>query len=129
MRRTSQTSSAFAPAPTLWIFDRGFFDFSFFAALVAEGVAWITRAKSNTVFTVQHVLLKPPKSAIRLCSWAGARPVRRPPVRLIEVRFGTTWYRFLAGLLDPAVLPASVVADFYRRRWRIEEAFQVVNGC
>ena len=43
---------AFAPAHTLWIFDRGFFDFTFFEALLAKGVAWITRAKSNTVFTV-----------------------------------------------------------------------------
>ena len=30
-------------------------------------------------------------------------------------------------MLDPAILPASVVADLYRRRWRIEEAFQVVK--
>ena len=48
---------AFAPAQTLWIFDRGFFDFTFFEALITKGVAWITRAKSNTVFTVQRVLL------------------------------------------------------------------------
>jgi hypothetical protein len=29
--------------------------------------------------------------------------------------------------LDPAILPASIVADLYRRRWRIEEAFQTVK--
>jgi len=30
-------------------------------------------------------------------------------------------------VLDPVILPASVVADLYRRRWRIEEAFQIVK--
>jgi hypothetical protein len=48
-------------------------------------------------------------------------------VRLIEVRFGRTWYRYVTSVLDPAILPASVVADLYRRRWRIEEAFLVVK--
>jgi hypothetical protein len=43
------------------------------------------------------------------------------------MRFGTTWYRYVTSVLDPAVLPADVVADLYRRRWRIEEAFFVVK--
>ena len=118
---------AFAPAQTLWIFDRGFFDFTFFAALVAKGVAWITRAKSNTVFTVQHVLLQTATVRDRIVLLGGDQAGARHPVRLIEVRFGTTWYRYLTSVLDPAILPASVVADLYRRRWRIEEAFQVVK--
>jgi hypothetical protein len=118
---------AFAPAQTLWIFDRGFFDFGFFEALVGQGVAWITRAKSNTVCTVQHVLLQSAEVRDRIILLGGDQAGARHPVRLIEVRFGTTWYRYLTSVLDPAVLPASVVADLYRRRWRIEEAFQVVK--
>ena len=66
---------AFAPTQTLWIFDRGFFDFTFFKALLAKGVAWITRAKSNTVCTVQHVLLQSAEvTPIGLYSWAVTRP-------------------------------------------------------
>ena len=119
---------AFAPAQTLWIFDRGFFDFTFFEALIAQGVAWITRAKSNTIFTVQHVLLQSAAVRDRIVLLGGDDQAGvRHPVRLIEVRFGTTWYRYLTSVLDPASLPASVVADLYRRRWRIEEAFQVVK--
>ena len=30
-------------------------------------------------------------------------------------------------MLDPTVLPPFVVADLYRRRWRIEEAFNTVK--
>ena len=118
---------AFAPAQTLWIFDRGFFDFTFFEALVVKGVAWITRAKSNTVFTVQHALLQTATVRDRIVLLGGDQSGAHHPVRLIEVRFGTTWYRYLTSVLDPAILPASVVADLYRRRWRIEEAFQVVK--
>jgi hypothetical protein len=118
---------AFAQANTLWIFDRGFFDFTFFEALIAKGVAWITRAKSNTVCTVQCVLLQTAAVRDQIVLLGGDQAGARHPVRLIEVRFGTTWYRYLTSVLDPAVLPASVVADLYRRRWRIEEAFQIVK--
>lgn len=48
-------------------------------------------------------------------------------LRLVEVRFGKVWYRYLTSVLDPTVLPPFVVADIYRRRWRIEEAFNTVK--
>jgi hypothetical protein len=41
-------------------------------------------------------------------------------VRLGQVRFGTTWYSYLTSVLDPQQLPPFVMADLYRRRWRIE---------
>jgi hypothetical protein len=44
-------------------------------------------------------------------------------MRLIDVRVGRTWHRYLTSVLDPEVLPPFVVADLYRRRWRIEDAF------
>ncbi len=48
-------------------------------------------------------------------------------LRLVEVRFGSTWHRYLTSVLDPQQLPPFVVADLYRRRWRIEEAFFTVK--
>jgi hypothetical protein len=48
-------------------------------------------------------------------------------LRLIEVRSGKTWHSYLTSVLDPNILPAYVVADLYRRRWRIEEAFNLVK--
>ena len=117
---------AFAQAGTLWIFDRGFYDFAFFDDLIDKGVRWITRLKSNAVFTVEQVLLQTTEVRDRLILLGGVTPCRHP-VRLIEVRFGRTWYRYVTSVLDPALLPASVVADLYRRRWRIEEAFLIVK--
>lgn len=116
----------FAKAGTLWIFDRGFYDFTFFDNLIDQGVAWITRLKSNAVFSVSQVLLQTADVRDHIIILGGVNPCRHP-VRLIEVHFGRTWYRYLTSVLDPAILPASVVADLYRRRWRIEEAFLVVK--
>lgn len=47
----------------------------------------------------------------------------------VELRFdeGKTWYSYITSVLDPVVLPPYVVADLYRRRWRIEEAFHTVK--
>jgi hypothetical protein len=117
---------AFAQAGTLWIFDRGFYDFTFFDDLIDKGVHWITRLKSNAVFTVEQVWLQTPEVRDRLILLGGVTPCRHA-LRLIEVRFGRTWYRYVTSVLDAAVLPAPVVTDLYRRRWRIEEAFLIVK--
>jgi hypothetical protein len=118
---------AFAQAGTLWIFDRGFYNFTFFDDLIDQGVAWITRLKSNTVFTVQQVLIQTAEVRDRIVLLGEAQSPCRHAMRVIEVRFGRTWYRYVISILDPTVLPAKVVADLYRRRWRIEEAFLIVK--
>ena len=113
----------FARPLDLWIFDRGFYDFTFFSRLIATGAALITRAKSNLVVEVGAVLVHTERVRDRLITVAGC-PYS---LRLIEVLVGTTWYRYLTSVTDPAVLPVVVVVDLYRRRWRIEEAFFIVK--
>ncbi len=48
-------------------------------------------------------------------------------VRLVKVRFESQWYSYVTSVLDPETLPPFVVADLYRRRWRIEEAFNILK--
>ena len=43
------------------------------------------------------------------------------------MRSGKIWHSYLTSVLDPTILPPYVVADLYRRRWRIEEAFNTVK--
>jgi len=114
-------------AGTLWIFDRGFYDFTFFDDLIERQGHFISRLKSNAVFTVQDVLCQTAEVRDRLIILGGGDTPCKHTLRLIEVHFGNTWYRYLTSVLDPAILPASVVADLYRRRWRIEEAFLTVK--
>ena len=48
-------------------------------------------------------------------------------MRLIEIRHGRSWYRYLTSVLEPDVLPPFVVGDLYSRRWRIEESFLLLK--
>lgn len=114
-------------AGTLWIFDRGFYDFTFFDDLIERGGHFITRLKTNAVFRVQTLLSRTAEVRDSLISLGGENGACAHPLRLIEVHFGSQWYRYLTSVLDPNLLPASVVADLYRRRWRIEEAFLTVK--
>ena len=119
---------ALVKAKTLLVLDRGFYDFDFFAALIEQKAAFITRLKDNAFFIVAETLTSTDKVKdviIFLGTGQNGTPVLK--LRLIEVRFGKVWYRYITSVLDPTVLPPFVVADIYRRRWRIEEAFQSVK--
>jgi hypothetical protein len=113
---------------TLLILDRGFYDFTFFAQLMDKGAHLITRLKKNAVIATVRVLTKTDAvrdSMIRLGTGQNGAPILT--MRLIEVRVGRTWHRYLTSVLDPEVLPPFVVADLYRRRWRIEDAFNTAK--
>ena len=119
---------ALVDAKTLLILDRGFYDFRFFAQLMAQGAHFITRLKCNAKLTVVQRLTT--TATVRdLIVWLGTGQNGAPllKVRIVEVRFGRTWYRYVTSVLDPTVLPPFVVADLYRRRWRIEEAFHTAK--
>ena len=117
-----------APAKTLLILDRGFYDFEWWAKLIAQQVDFICAAKSNLAYTVIQELSLTPKLRDRLIEIGQDQP-GNPLVRLrlIEVRKGKGWYRYVTSVLDPEVFPPYVVIDLYARRWRIEEAFHLVK--
>ena len=48
-------------------------------------------------------------------------------VRLIEVRSSNTWHSYVTSVIEPTILPPYVVADWYRKHWRIEQAFNLVK--
>jgi hypothetical protein len=116
------------PKKTLLILDRGFYDFKFLAAVVDQGAAFITRFKNNTKLEVVKVLTST-DTVKDLIVVLGSGQNDRPKitVRLVEIRFGRVWYRYITSVLDPTILPPFVVADLYRRRWRIEEAFNTIK--
>ncbi|MEN9870967.1 MAG: hypothetical protein RLZZ171_1955, partial [Cyanobacteriota bacterium] len=48
-------------------------------------------------------------------------------LRLVEIRHGNGWYRYLTSVLEADILPPYVIADLYSRRWRIEESFLLLK--
>jgi hypothetical protein len=117
-----------ATAKTLLLLDRGFYDFEWWAKLIAKQVHFICAAKSNLAYTVIEDLSLTHGLKDRLVE-IGKDSLGNPMVRLrlIEVRQGKGWYRYLTSVLEPEVLPPYVLIDLYARRWRIEDAFHLVK--
>jgi hypothetical protein len=117
-----------ASAKTLLLLDRGFYDFEWWKQLIAKQVEFICAAKSNLSYTVIKELslthgLK--DHLIEVGKDNQGNPLLR--LRLIEIRQGQGWYRYLTSVLEPEVLPPYVLIDLYARRWRIEDAFHLVK--
>jgi hypothetical protein len=112
------------PVGGVLVFDLGLFSFPLFDAFSEQGKYFVTRLREKTRFRYRQLLSQGHHyrdSIIELGVYR-SNPCRHP-LRLVEVLWGTKWYRYLTNVLDPAKLPARGVCELYRRRWRIEEAF------
>ncbi len=112
-------------AGSLLLFDLGYTNFSVFARLTREQVTFITRAKKNLRFSVDQVLCSTANVHDQIV-WIGQGDDRQL-VRLLEVLYRGTWYRYLTNELDPQQLPARYLVALYYRRWSIERAFSSVK--
>ena len=113
---------------TLLLLDRGFYHFRFWLQLMEQGVHFITRLKKGASIKVEKVFTNSYGIRDRLIRLgSGTKKTPFVTLRLIEVRSGKIWHYNLTSVLDPNILPPYVIADLYRRRWRIEEAFNTVK--
>jgi hypothetical protein len=110
---------------SLLIFDMGYINFDIFAQLTLAQVKFITRAKSNLVYIFERSLIKTTTVRDSLV-WIGSEDSRQL-VRLVEVLYLGTWYRYLSNELDTARLPAAYLVALYWQRWRIEDAYAIVK--
>lgn len=113
---------------TLLLLDRGFWNYSLFEQLIEAQSDFITRLKTNAQYESVSILSQSfthRDTLIRLGTGYQGNPVL--DLRLVEIRHGNGWYRYLTSVLDPKVLPPYVVADLYSRRWRIEESFLLLK--
>lgn len=120
-------------AGATYVFDLGYYDFSFWARLDALGCRLVTRFKTNTPLnSPREMPLEPGSTA--LSDRIGFLPARQAmnrknpmqdAVREIVVRTeaGET-LRLLTNDLDA---PAREIADLYKRRWRIELFFRLMK--
>ncbi len=113
---------------TLLLLDRGFYHFSFWLQLIENKIHFISRLKKGASIKVEKVFTDSYSirdRRVRLGS--GSKRTPYVTVRLIEVRSSKTWHSYVTSVLEPEVLPPYVVADLYRKRWRIEQAFNTVK--
>jgi hypothetical protein len=116
-----------------YVFDLGYYDFSWWAKMDEAGCRIVTRFKSHTPLSVtreQAVEEAGPilSDRIGLLPARQARSRKNPfsdPVREITIRTGTgKVLRILSNDLDA---PAQEIADLYKRRWAIELFFRWVK--
>ncbi|MCW6039062.1 transposase, partial [Spirulina subsalsa FACHB-351] len=89
---------------------------------------WITRYKQGAKYEVIKTLshsFSHRDQIIRLGKGYKGNPILS--VRLVEIRHGSSWYRYVTSVVDPERLPPYVVGDLYNRRWTIETTFHTLK--
>ena len=116
---------------TIVVFDRGYADYDWFAALDAQGVFFVTRLKENADYGVVERRPIPESSAVRrdeiIFLYKAARGGHLDLfLRRIEV-WDEEQKRILVFLTNHRGFAASTIAAVYRQRWQIELFFKALK--
>ncbi len=116
-----------------YVYDLGYYDYGFWAALEAGGCRFVTRLKKNTPLAVLQENDVPQDSGI-LSDRIGLLPQRlaasrrnplAKPVR--ELRVLNDSGRELRIVTNDLEAPADEIAELYRQRWQIELFFRWIK--
>lgn len=112
---------------SLLLIDMGFTNYKRFEELTQRGIWFITRAKRDTAFELIEVLSE--RSGLRdmIVRLGRGKHQIDTPMRLVELDYNGSTYRYISNVVDNNRLPASKLAGLYRERWRIEDAFHTVK--
>jgi DDE family transposase/uncharacterized protein DUF4372 len=116
---------------TIVVFDRGYADYDWFAALNAQGVFFVTRLKENADYGVVERRPVPAGSAVRrdqiIFLYKAVRGGNLDLfLRRIEV-WDEEQKRVLVFLTNHRGFAASTIAAIYRQRWQIEMFFKALK--
>ena len=115
---------------TILVIDRGYNDYEWFAEMTGDGVFFVTRMKSNTVYTVEAECEVPEGNVLRdqIISLTALRKAGEEPVLFRRIEY---WNKdkqeilvFFSNLLH---LAASTIAAIYKERWKVELFFKALK--
>jgi hypothetical protein len=116
------------PIGGLVVLDLGFFSFGLFDHFSDSGRYFVTRMREKVAYRSVELLSHGPRYRDEIIEmglyWSNPCEHR---VRMVSVRWGRTWYRYLSNELDAKRLSARQIAELYRTRWRVEEAFALTK--
>jgi hypothetical protein len=116
-----------------YVYDLGYYDYGWWAALDAKGCRLVTRLKQNTPVIVTERRPLPQGGAI-LSDAIGFLPARQAknrknpfskPIRELRVRIDNG--KVLRIVTNDLAGPAQEIADLYKRRWAIELFFRWIK--
>ena len=116
-----------------YVFDKGYYDFGFWAALDAEDCRFVTRLKKNSPTRLIETRAVDPEGPIladrvALLSTRLASSRKNPfdkPVRLVTVRIDSG--RVITLLSNDLDAPAAEIAALYKQRWQVELFFKWIK--
>jgi IS4 transposase len=120
----------FEPA-TIVVFDRGFTDYAWFAALDADGVFFVTRMKDNADYGVLERRPVPERGPVQRDEIVFLYKLARSGQRDLFLRRIEVWdeaqRHTLVFLTNHRGFAASTIAAIYRQRWQIELFFKALK--
>ena len=116
-----------------YVFDLGYYDFTWWATLDKAGCRIVTRFKANTPLQVIREVALAPGSRV-LSDRIGFLPSRQAKSRknpmqdaVREITVKTETGKILRILTNDLDAPAQEIADLYKRRWLIELFFRLMK--
>jgi hypothetical protein len=120
-------------AGTILAIDRGYNDFEWFAEMTRDGVFFVTRMKTNTVYSVVEECEVPENGNVlrdRIISLPGLKKAGEEPILFRRIEYGNKDKQeilvFFSNLLH---LAGSTVASIYKERWQVELFFENSTWC
>src|SRR5262249_37184166 len=118
-------------AGTILVIDRGYNDYEWFTEMTRDGVFFVTRMKTNTVYAVEEECEVPANGNVlrdQIISLPGLRNADEEPVLFRRIEYWNPDKReillFFTNLLH---LAASTIAAIYKERWQVELFFKALK--
>lgn len=116
---------------TILVIDRGYNDYEWFAEMTREGVFFVTRMKTNTVYQVEQECEVPVQGKVlrdQIISLPALSKAGEEPVLFRRIEYWNEEKReilvFFTNLLH---LAAATIAAIYKDRWQVELFFKALK--
>ena len=119
------------PKGSIVAFDKGYVDYQWFGSLTSQGVSFVTRMRSRSVYRVlerREIVSEAGITSDQVIELSSAHAIKRGAPRLRRVGYrdpdSGRFYQFLTNNFS---LAASTIAALYKDRWRVEIFFKTIK--
>jgi hypothetical protein len=116
---------------TILVIDRGYNDYDWFAEMTREGVFFVTRMKTNTVYAVVEECQVPAKGDVlrdQIISLPALAKAGEEPVLFRRIEYwNQDKHEILVFFTNLLHLAASTIAAIYKDRWKVELFFKALK--